>query len=145
MGTKTKPKNERMFMKSIEFIKDNPDITTHKLPDRLLKYWIVPKFTKNMEYKISDDQILIFMYIVGLNKMSEKKVERFLNSYRFNQLFFSFQIILAATEYSRRTNVRLEPFPVFDIEKYIIPDLNVPEMLVKQYNSIVVKSMIQEI
>ena len=145
MSTKATPKKERMFMKSIKFIKENPDIMTHQLPNWLLKYWIIPKFTTTMSYKVNDDQILVFMYILGLNKMSEKKAERFLNSYRFNQLFFSFQIILAATEYSRRAKMRLEPFPVFDIEKYIIPDLNVPAMLVKQYNSIVVKSMIQEI
>ena len=78
MSTKTKPKNERMFMKSIEFIKDNPDITTHKLPDRLLKYWIVPKFTKNMEYKISTIRFLFSCILSDLTRCLKRKSSVFL-------------------------------------------------------------------
>lgn len=129
-------KDRKMLMKSLEFIRQNPKISANQISDEFLEFWSISDFTINQQYKASEAQIIIFMFILKLHYCSIKEVEDVLNWFYFYQLFYSFQIILATTLHCRKNNIPLLPFPVFDIYNYYVPDLGNMDEMMNQYESI---------
>lgn len=133
MKTRTNSKKYKMLMWSIDYIKHHSDATTADVPQELMKFWAVPDFTTNPYYEPDYMQQLVFMYVVRLNHPTWNDSNFVLNSYHFSQLFHHFQLILAMTALCRKKRIPLEPFPVFDIRRYAVPDLSDQKELKKQY------------
>lgn len=134
--TNVSPEEYDMIMMSFDFIRYNRDITNDRLPDILLNFWSVPDFTTNARYRVNDAKILVFMYILKLHFEKPEMVEKCLSTYWFAILFYNFQVILAATAYSRKTHIPIKPFRIFDVDEYITPDLQKPSQLMKEYERI---------
>lgn len=133
MDKRSDSKEYKMLMWSIDYIKHHLDTTTADLPDELIEYWAVPDFTTNPYYQPHYMQQLVFMYIVRLNHPAWDDSNFALSSHHFCQLFHHFQIILAMTALCRKERAPLEPFPIFDIQRYALPDLSDKKELIKQY------------
>lgn len=130
------PEEFDMIMMSFDYIRYNQDITNEQLPDLLLKFWSIPEFRVKTTYKSTDPQVLVFMFILKLYFASSEEIEKVLNTFEFSQLFYRFQVILAATAYSRKYHIPIKPFKIFDIEKYILPRLEKSGQLMKEYERI---------
>lgn len=132
-------KREQMIlMDSLEFIKENPEATTHQIPDSLLKAWLITNFTKEPDKSPSSLQKTIFMYIYqNTCPYRRGKVVSF-DTYHFFCSFYSFQIILAATAMSRKYEKELKPMKIFDLGNYNLYhlELSKPESLERLYNII---------
>lgn len=131
------PEEFDMIMMSYDFIRYNRDITNERLPDLLLKFWSIPDFSIETTYKITDSQVLVFMFILNLHFDSLEEIEQLLNSFQFSLLFYRFQIVLAATAYSRKCHIPIQPFKIFDVEEYILPQLEKSGQLMREYERIV--------
>lgn len=125
----------KMLLESIDFIRQNQNISNKDIPDSFIQAWSV-KDLYNPQCKANEVQILLFMYILKLHFQSTEKLEEILNSYHFYQLFYDFQLILAATSYCRLTKTPLNPFPIFDISQYKSPNLKNTEELLEQFQNI---------
>lgn len=79
---------------------------------------------------------MVFMFILKLYYGDKEQIGTFLNTVRFNQLFFSFEIIIAATLHCRDAKLKAEPFPIFHLYEYKLPDLQDTEVLLKNYEAI---------
>lgn len=123
----------KLVLWSFDYIRNNLDITADRLPDILVKFWTVPDFLNSMSSARKSVQIFVFIYIVRMNKWPEEEMEEFIRSFHFGQLFYCFQIILAAISYCRKNNIPVAPFPVFDLEKYSLPTLCEGEQLLQYY------------
>ena len=134
--TEVNPEEFDMIMMSFDFIRYNRDITNDCLPDILLKFWSVPDFTINSLYKPQDPQALVFMFVLKLYFDSPKEMEKMLNSFGFSVLFYNFQVVLAATAYSRKSHIPIRPFQIFNVDHYILPALQRPGVLIREYNRI---------
>lgn len=133
MTQKIKLSDYKMLRWSMDFIQQNPDLTTDRLPDELIKFWTIQDFTTNPQSLPQDLQLLIFMYILRLVGYDTEEAGLILNSYRFNRLFYGFQV----TAYCRENDIEITPFPIFQIDKYSIPDLRDGEELMRQYEIVV--------
>lgn len=136
MTTKLTSKEYKMIQWSFDFIQHHIDGTTEDIPDELIKYWSVPKFTNESNYIADNPQIMVFMFILRLHECPTNNAHSFLNTFRFKQLFYNFQVILATTAYCRGEGIKVEPFPLFDINKYVLPDLSNKQDLLNMYQSI---------
>lgn len=126
----------KMIMYSFDYIRHNQHITTDQLPNVLIKFWSIPDFVTHPHYKTGSVQLIVFMFILKLHQYTEVEADDFLTSFRFNQLFYNFQVILATVDYCRNYKIKLPPFPIFDIEKYAIPDIKDGKELLRQYKLI---------
>ncbi len=126
----------KLILWSFDYIRDNFDITTDQLPDILVKFWTVPDFLTRLQCGNRGVQIFIFMFIVRMNRWPEEEMEEFIKSFQFSQLFYCFQVILAAISYSREKNIPIPPFPIFDLEKYSLPGLCEEGQLLEYYELI---------
>lgn len=129
----------KLVLWSFDYIRNNLDITADRLPDILVKFWTVPDFLTHLSSEMKSVQIFVFIYIVRMNKWPEEEMEEFIRSFHFGQLFYCFQVILAAISYCRRNNIPVAPFPVFDLEKYSLPTLYEEEELLRYYGLVVGK------
>ena len=134
--TKVSPEEYDMIMMSFDFIRYNRDITNDRLPDILLHFWSVPDFTTNARYEVNDARILVFMYILKLHFKKAEMVEKCLSTFWFAVLFYNFQVVLAATAYSRKTHIPIQPFKIFDVDEYISSNLQKPSQLMREYERI---------
>ena len=134
----------QMLITSMEYIKNNPHTTTESVPSNLLKFWSVPHFTDNPKYEDGSVQVLVFMFILKLYYWEGEPISAFLNTIRFNQLFFSFQIVIATTLYCRDSRLKAEPFPIFHLHEYKILDLQDPEILLNSYEAITERKVIRK-
>lgn len=134
----------RMLMGSMEFIYHNQNIANTQVPNHLLKFWAIPNFTENPRYEMNSVQVMVFLYILRLYKFDEKQLDEFLNTVRFSQLFFSFQIIIATTLYCREAKLKAEPFPIFHLDEYKLPDLQDTEEMIRIYETITEKIVIRK-
>lgn len=137
MKTKLSPSERNVLLCSMDYIRQNPDATTDQLPYLLTRFWAIPGFTAHSHYEVGCVQVVVFMYILHLQNLSEEETMRILNGYRFNRLFFTFQVILAATIHCCENKLPIEPFPIFHIDRYPSPDLSTPEKLMAEYTGIV--------
>lgn len=129
----------KLVLWSFDYIRNNLDVTADRLPDILVKFWTVPDFLTHLSCEMKSVQIFVFIYIVRMNKWPEEKMEEFIRSFHFGQLFYCFQVILAAISYCRKNNIPVAPFPVFDLEKYLLPTLCEEEELLRYYGLVVEK------
>lgn len=136
MATKLTAKEYKMIQWSFDFIQHHIDGTTEDIPDELIKYWSVPQFTNESNYIVDNPQIMVFMFILRLHERPKNNADNFLNTFRFKQLFYNFQVILATTAHCREAGIKVEPFPLFDMNKYILPDLSNKQDLLNMYQSI---------
>lgn len=127
----------KMLIWSFDFIQHHADVTTDEVPDELIRFWTVPDFTTNPQWKPGNTQLMVFMYALRLQDCERVEAELLMNSYRFNRLFFSFQVVLAATAYYREKGIEQTPFPLFDIGRYAVPDLSDGEQLLREYRNII--------
>lgn len=121
----------------MKFIRANLDLTNDRIPDHLLKFWLLPGFTVNAPYRTRDPQVMIFLYIMDLNSAPDQTFDQILYSSFFGLLFYRFQVVLAATAYSRRSHIPIPPFRIFDYAAYALPNLARPGRLMKEYMGIV--------
>lgn len=142
MTTKFNSTEYKMIMWSFDFIKHHLNDTTEQLPNELIRFWSIPNFTTDSNYDANNMQLMVFMYILRLHKYSKRKADSFMNTFRFKQLFYNFQVILATTAYCRKAKIEVEPFPIFNIEAYKLPDLANKEELLKMYESITKRQVI---
>lgn len=126
----------KLILWSFDYIRDNLDITTDQLPDILVKFWTVPDFLTHLQCETRGVQVFVFMYIVRMNKWPEEEMEEFIKSFHFSQLFYCFQVILAAISHCRENNIPIAPFPIFDLEKYSLPAMCEEEQLLEYYEMI---------
>lgn len=131
------PQEQFMISFSFDYIRHNPDMTNERLPDLLLQFWQVPDFSVFMENRRVRPQYFIMLFIINSEFNSFEKTEQVFQSLQFHLLFYRFQVILAATAWCRKHQLPIKPFPIFDISKYSMPDLNDPDLLMKEYNRIV--------
>lgn len=136
MATNFTSTEYKMLMWSFDFIKHHKDDTTEQIPDELIKFWSIPDFATKSNYNAEHIRVIIFMYILRLHECSTQKADDFLNTFRFKQLFYNFQVILATTAHCRKANIKIEPFQLFNINQYTLPDLSNKDELLKMYESI---------
>ncbi|WP_298615227.1 hypothetical protein [uncultured Odoribacter sp.] len=144
MEKKLKEGDYKMLMVSMDYIYNNPNILTSDIPNHLLKFWSIPDFTENPKYETNSVQVLIFLYIIRLYGHDNAPLDSILNTIRFSQLFYSFQLILATTLYCRNARLKAEPFPIFHLHEYRLPDLNDSEEMIKIYEIITDKTVIRK-
>lgn len=120
----------------MDYITNHPHATTEAVPSNLLKFWSVPHFSVEPKYEDESVQVMVFMFILKLYYGDKEQIGTFLNTVRFNQLFFSFEIIIAATLHCRDVKLKAEPFPIFHLYEYKLPDLQDTEVLLKNYEAI---------
>lgn len=133
---KIDPKSHEMVLLSFDYIRRNRNKTTEDLPDELLKFWAIPDFSNEKWGKVEDAKMLVFMFVLKLQYKSLKEVEMILNSFRFYQSFYHFQVILAATAYSRKSHIPIKPCKIFDVREYAVPTFEKPGELIREYNRI---------
>lgn len=126
----------KMLIISMDYITNHPHVTTEAIPSNLLKFWSVTHFTDNPRYEDDSVQVMVFMFILRLYHWENEQISAFLNTVRFNQLFFSFQIIIVATLHCRNAKLKTEPFPIFHLHEYKTPDLQDSEVLLNCYETI---------
>ncbi|MDE6451956.1 MAG: hypothetical protein K2L23_06675 [Odoribacter sp.] len=126
----------KLVLWSFDYIRHNLEVTTDRLPDVLVKFWTIPDFLTHLQYENKGVQMIVFMYIVRMNKWPEEKMEEFIKSFYFGQLFYCFQVILATISYCRQNHIPIVPFPIFDLEKYSLPALCKEGELLKYYGLI---------
>lgn len=136
MEKKLPPTEYQMLITSMDYITNHPHATTEAVPSNLLKFWSVPHFIDKPKYEDGSVQVMVFMFILRLYHWDNEQISAFLNTVRFNQLFFSFQIIIAATLHCRDAKLRAEPFPIFHLYEYKQPDLQDTEALLNSYEAI---------
>lgn len=134
--TEVTPSEYNMVMKSFDFIRLHRKISNLEVPEKFLEFWLVSDFTTNPDFHPRDAQVLVFMYIIKLHHLTDSKVESILKTYRFNQLFYHFQVILAATLYARHHNIALEPFSIFNADEYFISNYKNAAELLEDYKKI---------
>lgn len=134
MATKFTASEFQMVLESFDYIRDHLEITTDRLPDVLVKFWMIPDFFKNFEYQTEGVQLLVFMFVLRMNNYPEDKLDEVIKTFYFNWLFCSFQIILATINYCRNNRIPVSPFPLFDLQQYSLPDLEDGKQLLKFYN-----------
>ncbi|MEG2335950.1 hypothetical protein [Chryseobacterium sp.] len=144
MAKNLTPTEHKMLMMSMEYIANHPHVTTEAVPSNLLKFWSVPHFTDKPKYEDSSVQVLVFMFILRSYYWEGEEISAFLNTFRFNQLFFSFQIVIAATLHCRDAKLKAEPFPIFHIPEYKTPDLQDTEVLLSSYEAITERQAIRK-
>lgn len=136
MKTNISSEEYDMVMMSFDFIKNHRDITNDCVPDILLDFWLIPDFNVNARYDLDDARILVFMYILRLYVEKTEIVEKCLSTFSFAILFYHFQVILAATAYSRKTHIPIRPVKIFCINEYLLPNLRKPGQLLREYERI---------
>ena len=134
----------KMLMMSMEYITNHPHVTTEAVPSNLLKFWSVPHFIDNPQYENGSVQMIVFMFILRLYHWDKEQISAFLNTVRFNRLFFSFQIIIAATLHCRDAKLKAEPFPIFHLDEYKLSDLQDSEVLLNSYEAITACQVIRK-
>lgn len=144
MTTNLTSTEHKMLLWSFDFIKHHQDDTTEQIPDELIKFWSIPNFTAESNYNAGNVHIIIFMYILKLHQCPLNKADDFLNTFRFKQLFYNFQVILATTTYCREAGIKVEPFQIFNISRYTLPDLSNRNELLKMYESVTDCHIIQQ-
>lgn len=137
-------KEYSMLLMSMDYITNNPNVTTEAIPSNLLKFWSVPHFIDKPRYEDGSVPIMVFMFILRLYHWDKEQISAFLNTVRFNQLFFSFQIIIAATLHCRDIKLKAEPFPIFHLHEYKLPDLQDSDILLKSYEAITERQVIRK-
>lgn len=130
-NTLFKLSKKELLALSYDFIRLNRNFTNEQIPDFLLQFWAIPNYSKDSES--NDVALLIFRHILDLDSEEKERMEITLGTYRFSQLFHVFQLILATTIYSRKYHLLIEPFYLFRIEEYNVPQLEKPEQLLKEY------------
>lgn len=144
MEKKLKEGDYKMLMVSMEFIYNNPNITTAQIPNHLLRFWAIPDFTEKPKYEMNSVQVMVFLYILRLYKFDDKQLDEYLSTIRFHQLFYSFQIIIATILYSREAKLKAEPFPIFHLDEYKLPDLRDSEEMIRIYETITKKQILRK-
>lgn len=134
----------QMLMMSMDFIYHNQNIPNTQIPNHLLRFWAIPNFTEKPKYEMKSVQIMVFLYILRLYKFDDKQLDEYLNTIQFSQLFFSFQIVIAATLYCREAKLKAEPFPIFHLHEYKLPDLKDTEEMIRIYEVITDKIVIRK-
>lgn len=130
MEKKLKERDYNMFIASVEYIYNNPDISVTQIPSHFLKFWAIPDFVKNPYFELSSIEVYVFAYILRLYKFDGELPDELFKTSLFSRLFYNFQIILATNLYSRSAKLRAEPFPLFHIHEYKSPaPTNVEEMI----------------
>lgn len=130
------PYEYKMLMQSFDYIHQNSGATNLDLPDHFLRFWAVPNFGINPHYRVNDTQLLVFMYILKVYHYSLIRSEDLLSSYEFIHLFYTFQVVLAATLHARYQNIPIQPFPILDPKASPPSPLNQPAELFRQFERI---------
>lgn len=107
--------NEKLFKESIKFINENPYCLSNDVPAHLIEYWITDNF-KNEDLKATQ-QWSVFMHILIFKK--ELGVEFSIEIEKFEMLRFHWQAILFALSKNNVTELKINPFKIFDIENWI--------------------------
>lgn len=144
MAKNLTPTEYQMLMTSMDYITSHPHATTEAVPSNLLKFWSVPHFIDKPKYEDGSVQVVVFMFILRLYYWDKEQINAFLNTVRFSQLFFSFQIIIAAILHCRNAKLRVEPFPIFHLYEYRLPDLQDSEKLLNIYKIITERHAIRK-
>lgn len=133
-----------MILWSFDFIKHHQNDTTELIPDELIKFWSIPDFATKSNYNADHVQLMIFMYILRLHRCTKEEAGDVLNTFRFKQLFYNYQVILATTAHCREANIKIEPFQIFNINRYTLPDLSNRNELLKMYESVTDCHIVQQ-
>lgn len=104
MEKKLKERDYNLFITSIEYICNNPDVSVTDIPSHFLKFWAIPDFVQNPFFELSSIQVFIFSYILRLYKFKGELPDELFKTSLFSRLFYNFQIVLATNLYSRMAN-----------------------------------------
>jgi hypothetical protein len=99
---------------SFDFISKNLDITFDKVPGRLREMWYCEPNLDDEEQ--SDFSWTVFMYIVVFSKKCQGLNEFTFSEERLSVLFGNWQAALAFAEIDAYTDIKIEPFKIFDVE-----------------------------
>ena len=97
--SKVNSQEYNMLMQSFNFIYSNQDLTNNYIPEDLLDFWLIKDFTTNPNYRATEAQLLVFMYILKIHFQSVEKIETI--SFK---LFLPVQLIAVSTIF---------PYPLF--------------------------------
>lgn len=136
MEKKLKERDYNLFITSIEYICNNPDVSVTDIPSHFLKFWAIPDFVQNPFFELSSIQVFIFSYILRLYKFKGELPDELFKTSLFSRLFYNFQIVLATNLYSRMAKLRAEPFPLFHIHEYKSPNPTDAEEMIRLYERI---------
>lgn len=102
------------FKESLEWIKTNPNVTTHDLPERFIRHW-----THNKDDGSPSSYLWgIFMLGVVLHRtlknqvLSDGSVNVSENELMDN--FYKWQVKISMAEIHQKTDMRLKPLVIFD-------------------------------
>lgn len=107
-----------LLQESIDFMLANPNATNEDIPDKLLKSWAIEGFRSNPNAIPNSLQQTFFVHIYHEIILNKSGLFTNYDTYRYYSLFFSFQIILAATIYSRKYHEPLRSVKIFDLKSY---------------------------
>ena len=133
LNTLSRLSKDELLVLSYDFIALNRDFTNEQIPYFLLKFWSMPNYTEDVE--ANDISLLVFRHILDLDRKArgQEEIKITLGTYRFSQLFHIFQLVLATTVYCCKFHLPIEPFQLFRIEKYNVPQLEGHEQLLQEY------------
>jgi hypothetical protein len=107
-------KRDEKLKESFNFISKNFDITFDKIPNYLIELWYSDPHSSDEDHK--DFSWTVFMYIIVLLKKRQGVSEFLLDEARLSKLFGNWQVALALAELNAITDIKIEPFKIFDIE-----------------------------
>lgn len=136
MKSKKSPSEKNMLLWSMEYIIQNPTITTDLIPNDLLRFWAIPDFNYKSRFQPNELQVLVFLYTLRHLHPDGKDTESLIETVYFCQLFFSFQVVISTTLICRKNRLRTEPFPIFKLDEYKLPGIQEKEELLNTYEMI---------
>jgi hypothetical protein len=106
--------NQQLFKESLSFINENLNCLSNEVPQYLIEYWTTENF--NNEDLKATEQWSVFMHILLSRK--EIGVEFQIEIDEFEKMRHNWQNILAIISVNNLTEIKIEPFKVFDIENF---------------------------
>lgn len=105
---------DELLMESFSFIDENPDLISSKLPNHLLKFWILDVDRK--EPANESPQFSVYFYALIKFHRNKGENEFKITEEEIKDLFTSWQFALSVIEVDRFSPFNITPFKLFDFD-----------------------------
>lgn len=103
-----------LFKESIDYISQNLQVLSDKIPNHLLDYWILQN--NNLGETEDNPEFGVFMYALLKYKRAKGINEFEVPTDELIELFQSWQMSLAVIEVNNKTEFDIKPFKLFDFD-----------------------------
>ncbi len=109
--------NDLLIKESVDFISNNLDILSDKIPNHLFLFWLVTDEETIIDIE-DTHQWTVFMYSLLKYKQTQGLPKFEIEINVLMSLFQTWQIILSCEEIRRFTDIKTKPFKLFDYDNY---------------------------